>query len=152
VSRPELRGPSAGRLIGALFAGFLCSHAAGCGDVHSDLIPARGEPRPAPPRCNTDSGACGECRANTDCTSIEFNLCDVERGRCVECVADGHCGELSERCSTELGECSVPCTSADDCPRDEVICDPVIGFCVECMTDEDCGGSGTSCRNSECVR
>ena len=126
----------------------------GCGDVTSDLVTAPShEPSP---QGSLDAGAAATdggswCTGNAECASSDRDLCDTERGRCVECVTDAHCDEIFERCHAALGRCVVPCTGPGTCPWDEPICDAVLGACVECVADTDCMDSTEVCRRSECV-
>jgi hypothetical protein len=112
----------------------------------------------ATPLCQA-SGACVACRESNDCSGSgddddeddedDASFCD-SAGRCVECLNDGHCDEVTESCSTFLGECAEPCSPTRACGSDEPICDDAIGFCVECRADADCEDDEL-CRGSECV-
>ena len=90
------------------------------------------------------------CLETSHCAAgSDARLCDTASGRCVECLVDGHCGELGERCSLVLGLCAQPCSAGVAC-SDEPICDLDIGFCVECRLDSECEDDEV-CRRSECV-
>ena len=130
------------------------SLALGCGDVTSDLVTAPSHEPAGPGTHNageTPTDAGGVCSSNAECPSPDRDLCDAARGRCVECVVDAHCDEVTEGCNTALGRCVVPCTGPAMCPWDEPICDTVLGACVECVADTDCLDPQEVCRRSECA-
>jgi Cys-rich repeat protein len=74
------------------------------------------------PICDTATGACVACRANTDCPAVA-PLCDPT-GLCVQCE------------------------SASDCKAPLPVCND--NLCVECAKDQDCA-TGQRCRGGVCL-
>ncbi len=72
-----------------------------------------------------DAGGCSECGGTTP-------YCDVERGRCVECLANEHCDD--EHC--QAGIC-VECRNSEDCTDAEAsLCSG--GVCYPCRDHDHC--------------
>ena len=71
--------------------------------------------------------------------SCQQGLCDLDSGRCVECLDETDCPDgmvcntFTDRCTAEV----VGCTSDDQCAG--LRCDSIKGSCVECLDDGDCG-------------
>jgi hypothetical protein len=86
------------------------------------LLPCAEDPAacPAPSVCSP-LGVCVSCFENRHCPGASAQVCDTERGVCVECVTSDDCtAEPLERptCLPGLQRCG--CDSNDDCP---------VGFC-----------------------
>jgi hypothetical protein len=96
-----------------------------------------------------DDGVCLEvCSDDNDCDSAVFATCDLERGRCVECVDSGQCAS-TEACIDQ--RCVFFCDDNSDCRGGEV-CAIDTGACraAECVDDDGCRG-GFLCDNGVCV-
>ncbi len=112
------------------------------------------------------------CQTDADCEVPEAPRCDVESGRCVECLDAADCAEgeicsggvcaqqavCTEDSQCEMGQicvdgaCVAGCHSNRDCP-DGWTCLPdqdPHGTCVECQNDGDCG-PGQACSDGRCV-
>lgn len=77
------------------------------------------------PGCNEAFPICPSCRNNNDCGKGEANICDLNRGRCVECLMHTQCGAYEPFC--------------------------IAGECEECRDDDDCVGRGLGrCRDGDC--
>jgi hypothetical protein len=75
--------------------------------------------------CDTTTGECVECAANTDCTAPE--VCDLNAGTC---VAPGTC--------TNVGTVNdAPCTGGQICVTD--------GSCEDVCDDDTCAAGGNLC-------
>ncbi|MBM4354867.1 MAG: formylglycine-generating enzyme family protein [Deltaproteobacteria bacterium] len=91
-----------------------------------------------------EDGACKKlpvpCVSSKECAVDE--VCDKEKGVCVECLVDDDCGPDS-MCSA-AGTCvpAIPCESDKTCKELQMVCDKEKGVCVECLTDPDCPASG----------
>ena len=84
------------------------------------------------------------CSAEMDeCAALDFEVvCDLERGRCVECISGEDCmaaGSLGPNCNTERGTCQ--CASDEECTGNSYggYCHPQVSACG-CITDDDCEG------------
>ncbi len=132
----------------------------GCGNDTIQLASNADAGAPDAGRGRVDAGRVPVCQSNADCKSGPA-VCDVELGRCVECMSDTDClGFLAPRCETASHAC-VQCLTTNDCPAATVcdqtsnqcgvhcggetgcfppfsICDAASGVCVECETDADC--------------
>ena len=101
------------------------------------------------PGAGADASGCSD---RSQCTDPDEPLCDVARGRCVECLSDADC-KPDELCEID-GECDdrpVPCTSAAQCAgSDDPVCHPSQQICVECVSDSDCRGPATCQPDFEC--
>ncbi|MBN2493039.1 MAG: hypothetical protein JXR96_00505 [Deltaproteobacteria bacterium] len=108
--------------------------------------------------CNTALNRCERaCTPETQEAVCGFGLvCDEERGLCVECYLDEHCG-IGLRCNPETHYCEGEntCRTDRDCPFGEV-CNPQTHQCtVEpagCLSHDDCP-EGTLCDvpSGECI-
>ncbi len=88
------------------------------------------------------SGRCEPCEGG-DC--LGEAICDVDSGRCVQCLRATHCGEDKPVCKVaekaQDNEC-VQCLENDDCTSEtDPACDLERNVCVECVDDEQCEGS-----------
>ncbi|MCC7074730.1 MAG: PPC domain-containing protein [Deltaproteobacteria bacterium] len=81
-------------------------------------------------------GSCVEACSEGGC---QDGLCDLDSGRCVECLdasdcPDGFvCNGFTDRCTVE----GAGCASDDECAG--LRCDTIKGSCVQCLEDGDCG-------------
>lgn len=80
------------------------------------------------PRCDDVLHHCYECQKDDDCRGAARKRCEVPTGRCVECLADGHCSD-GKQCLTSISRC-VDCRSSADCSGQTPLCDPATNTCV----------------------
>lgn len=137
----------------ALFAGFWLASACGSSGSSGLFVGL-----PCMSSANCDSGA---------------PIC-APQGVCVECVANGNCGD-GDICDSVSGKCTKACATAADCTSNEIcaargvcvecsvnadcaardgqFCDTAVGVCVGCRSDLDCGGTHRFCdtASAECV-
>jgi len=136
--------------------------------------------------CDAVGGDCNKCEPGTrTCEQNTVLTCDasgqdytsqrcsgdrkcVDEGRCVECVADGDCSELSSEDGCKVGVCrNESCTTSNailrSCVGQPGMCSG--GRCVcnasctgKCGGDDGCGdrcpdncGNGQECQNDVCV-
>lgn len=90
---------------------------------------------PLPPPCG---GLCDE-----------GELCNVATDKCVQCLADSHCGE-GEECRSNKCEEVIGCESFEECPDGLSVCHSQLDRCVECEIDLDCA-EGKTCAGRACV-
>jgi hypothetical protein len=93
---------------------------------------------------NPDAGrsSASSCSRDRECQS-PLARCDVEAGRCVECLSGADC-DPSQQCDPATRRCTVPCGDDRDCRAaggELDYCDTHRGFCVECFSNDDCAGS-----------
>lgn len=132
-----------------------------------------GDPR----LCDTTTGACVGCNANTDCAAPR-PICDAVSRRCVGCASNADCGAAAPRCDLAEGKC-VQCLTGADCPAATPRCDPEehvcraagctsdaqcaaptpkcnvgSGSCVQCVVRADCAGTPATpvCKDTRCVQ
>ena len=76
-----------------------------------------------------------------DCAALDFEVvCDLQRGRCVECTSGDDCSgasSLGPSCNAERGTCQ--CASDEECVGKPYggYCHPQVSACG-CITDDDC--------------
>ncbi len=101
--------------------------------------------------CDTASGGCVACTANTDCTKDRTKaLCNPATFQCVACVSDSDCTNPGETCSRETNTCVTGgCTSDANCSGDQH-CDTTTSTCVQCLVSSDCDFGG-KCAGNVCV-
>jgi|SRR5579885_609559 len=81
----------------------------------------------ATPKCNTSTGTCVGCLANSDCPSGKV------------CTNGNNCVNKT-------------CQSNSDCSGSTPICNTGNGLCVQCLQASDCSVSGSTCNaNGQCV-
>lgn len=87
--------------------------------------------------CDTGSGMCVGCLAETDCTA-PAGLCDPATNLCVACLGDGDCIADPAIPICEAGACRA-CTADADCAgmAASPVCDEPSGRCVECTVDSE---------------
>ena len=96
---------------------------------------------PAPPTMKPPSpspGASGpDCEAGADCPAMP--VCEVDSGRCIECLAD------SGRC--------IECRVNSDCPSEHPFCRASDQTCVDCLVNGDCGDPTKTCdpKSNRCL-
>jgi hypothetical protein len=56
-----------------------------------------------------------------------MGVCDIQVGRCVECVADADC-DTGKRCASSM--CRTACTSDRQCTPQGLLCDHALGLCT----------------------
>ena len=99
-------------------------------------------------KCLTSLKKCGECAADTDCTSSTAKFCDTATNKCMACKADKDCtSATSPFCVT--GKC-VACKTNTDCAKSMEGGACVSGSCA-CKADTDCKGAnvwGPKCTKS----
>ena len=95
--------------------------------------------------CLKESGTCGACATNDDCTApYSTHYCGQDH-KChtAQCLKDEDCKDYSGKfCSTATHTCT-PCSK--DCKG---VCDPYDG-CVQCTLDEHCDPAST-CSDHVC--
>lgn len=102
---------------------------------------------------NPDGGGVpfAPCANSLDCSVGQ--ICNRDRGVCVECVIDADCASaelcLSNRCRPE-------CESDNTCTPLGMLCNRTVGHCADCAVDEDCApsevcGNGVCTDPNECV-
>lgn len=101
-----------------------------------------------------DGGAGGDpltaaaCNIASDCAQVlGREVCDRQRGICVECLTDQHCAR-AERCIQRQCEPERSCDTSLDCSLGAV-CDDADAVCVECSADSDCE-PGAVCAQAHC--
>lgn len=88
---------------------------------------------PLAPRCQPETGQCGQCLTSNDCTNPSFPCCE-DQFNCVQCLSDDQCP--GGTCA--LGYCAFLCASDADCQTLALPhCLPP-GKCFECVSDTDC--------------
>lgn len=81
----------------------------------------------------------GACVPPCDEGSCVEGLCDLDSGRCVECLDETDCPDgfvcngFTSRCTAAV----IGCTSDEECAG--LHCDTIKGTCVQCISDGDCG-------------
>ena len=106
--------------------------------------------------CNGGAPVCSASHACVSCVAVDAGCpaatpaCEVDSGRCLECLGDGDCVRDAARSFCVTGLC-VGCAGAGGsacAARDSTkpICDTVASVCVACSRDEECmakaGGPG----------
>lgn len=138
----ESRNPLGNRCVG-------CRGNGDCGDalcvndlcVACDIDSGAGCTASRPICVSRSEGAysCVECTTNDDCGDAERPVCDVGRGACVTCLADGAGCREGTYCLAEEGEdAAVPARSR----------------CVECTEETaqtDCRAAEPFCIDEQCV-
>lgn len=77
-----------------------------------------------------------------DCAALAFEVvCDLDRGRCVECISGNDCsaaGSLGPTCNADRGTCE--CASDEECAENPNggYCHPSVRACG-CIDDDNCG-------------
>lgn len=89
----------------------------------------------------TDGRVCqdGACVAPCSEGGCQEGLCDLDSGRCVECLDETDCPD-GMVCNTFTDRCTAAvagCTDDDQCAG--LRCDTIKGSCVQCLEDGDCG-------------
>jgi hypothetical protein len=134
-------GPAGSPLACALAALFSLAAIGACGGDDDGATDAGADARTpvdaALVACSDDDGCSGQPLTP---------LCDVDRGVCVECQADGDCergGSFGPACDEATGYCR--CQGDDDCSgnRNGPYCDAAAHACTclldgDCAADEDC--------------
>jgi hypothetical protein len=87
------------------------------------------------------------CQNSLDCTEADRPICDIPRGRCVECVTPNDC-EGDADCVANRCVPFDACRNSLDCPLGRV-CNTSIGRCVDCVATPDCD-MGERCVNNKC--
>jgi hypothetical protein len=133
---------------------------ASCGDVQSDLITRAGGPpascagdkdcSPPAPHCEIESGRCVECLDLSHCS--DGRACALPAGTCVPGCPEAPCPLASPVCEEATGLCR-GCTANTECPATSAFCQLATGRCVECVAHTDCpGGDFKICAsNGLCV-
>jgi Cys-rich repeat protein len=85
------------------------------------------------------------CRGLCD----EGELCNVATDKCVQCLADSHCGD-GEECRSNKCEKVIACEGFEECPKGLPVCHSQLDRCVECEIDLDCA-EGKTCSGRTCV-
>jgi Cys-rich repeat protein len=153
-------------------AGGACQPSGACGQCSATNHAACVAPHPV---CDTTSGNCVACLANTDCSgstpicdtgthtcractagdcSAPTPVCDTtggNAGKCVECTANTNCSAPTPVCNTTTNRC-VQCASSTDCSGAQHVCDTTTGTCVACVTNTDCTGQVCDTTNHTCVQ
>lgn len=81
----------------------------------------------------------GACVAPCSESGCQQGLCDLDSGRCVECLDETDCPDgmvcntFTDRCTAEVAGCT------DDEQCGGLRCDTIKGSCVQCLEDGDCG-------------
>ena len=103
------------------------------------------------PVCDTDTGECGPCSTNDDCTRYaSYPICNTETGACEKCTTNDDCASFVGRpvCLASKGYC-VECSSNDHCTEEAPYCDASTNTCSAvagkpCASNTDCNdGSET---------
>ena len=71
--------------------------------VSCEGLPSCAAVEPTKPACEVNSGRCVECLSNDDCTSKEEPICNPDLATCGPCTAHDQCPTTA--CNLELGEC-----------------------------------------------
>ncbi len=81
----------------------------------------------------------GACVAPCNEGGCAEGLCDLDSGRCVECLDETDCPDgfvcngFTDRCTAAV----TGCTTDEECAG--LHCDTIKGACVQCLSDGDCG-------------
>jgi hypothetical protein len=97
--------------------------------------------------CDTTSGLCVACLANTDCTTAAAAACDTTAHTCGACTTSQQCAHLTATPACHSGTC-VQCNTNDDCDTTHA-CDTTMHRCVPstpaskqvcdaCLRDSEC--------------
>lgn len=89
----------------------------------------------------SDGRVCQDGACVAPCTEggCAEGLCDLDSGRCVECLDETDCPDgfvcngFTDRCAAAV----IGCTSDEECAG--LRCDTIKGVCVQCVSDGDCG-------------
>ena len=93
---------------------------------------------------NVSGSGSTECATNFDCLGTQ--ICDVEKGICVDCLENDDCPIDKPVCNLTTGECG-ECFVSGDCPSSKPICDILAHTCKECLAHSDCGGATPYCNS-----
>ena len=92
-------------------------------------------------------GTPGKCTASSQCGT--GMVCNTTTGVCRDCAADSDCPSGVPHCSNGL---CFQCTASSQCRAGLPICD-IAGQCVQCIADSGCpAGTAPSCFNGTCVQ
>lgn len=157
--------------------GFVC---AATGECQRSCTVDRDCTAPGFNSCNVETGLCGECTFNQDCSG-PTPVCDTRTSRCVGCVENSDCGGAGRICDPVSQVCDTGCTKAEecgpglrclgatasapgrcvecevateqsDCTKPGVErCNPQTLRCVPCVENADCMSNQCNTRASECV-
>ena len=103
--------------------------------------------------CESVSGRCVGCTADSQCTSAANPICDLTKNACAACTADTQCKSKSATlpaCRAD-GQC-VQCTAATapaSCTGATPVCDTTTNACVQCTSATHCSGATPLCGSSE---
>lgn len=106
--------------------------------------------RDATPACDTATGACVACTADSQgICAVDGYVCKAGGNECVQCNANDDCPESAPHCGEE-NECSA-CVSDADCERWDKVCDE--GQCVQCTGNKTqwCSGFVCDSQNRVCA-
>jgi hypothetical protein len=96
-----------------------------------------------PSICDVDAGRCIECVRKQDCTGATKPACDLTTKTCVGCTEPGDCsGTPTPACDMDAKTC-VECLKKEDCTGTKHAC--LAKMCVGCLKKEDCGGTTPAC-------
>lgn len=105
---------------------------------------------------SSSSGAAGMgggspgCMVDTDCANDPAgSVCDVNTGKCVECLPGGTTCGMGKYCDPMTKQCANGCATNMDCGGINPVCDTKKNTCVECVKDTDCA-QGSICGGGSC--
>ncbi len=101
----------------------------------------------ATPVCDSLSGRCVGCTADSHCASPTRPICDKTNNTCAACTASGQCANLGDpfrAVCASTGAC-VECTGNPDCPGTTPACDTATNKCVQCLSNAQCSGTAPIC-------
>ncbi|MBI5498370.1 MAG: hypothetical protein HY904_25435 [Deltaproteobacteria bacterium] len=104
---------------------------------------------------NTVGQCLAGCDADTDCTTLQHNKCEVASHACVECLGTPDCQVLGNgaTCTAEY-TCSVTCDPQAGFDTCRVVpgffCSPTLQVCVQCEGAADCS-AWEQCTAERCV-
>jgi hypothetical protein len=102
--------------------------------------------------CDSVSGRCVGCTADTHCTSTASPICNKTSNTCAVCTLDAQCKSKNAAlpaCQAD-GRC-VQCTSNASCGGATPVCDTTTNTCVQCTSAANCSGATPICgSNNKC--
>jgi hypothetical protein len=92
--------------------------------------------------CDSSTGLCGPCTAQSQCAGEGSGNQCLPQGYC-GCVGTADCSS-GKACDPRSMRCVAGCTEdgGTSCASLGEVCDPVSDLCVACLTDLDCQGAG----------
>ena len=101
--------------------------------------------------CDSLSGRCVACTADSHCTSSKSPICNKTNNTCAACTVSSQCaglGDPNRAACSSAGTC-VQCTANTDCSGTTPVCDTTSNKCVQCVAHAQCSGTTPICSSSK---